>query len=126
MRPGDMLGGRFEIQREAGAGGMGTVYQAHDRVSGTGVAVKVLQSLSDADVIRFDQEAVLLAEISDARVVRYVTHGTAPDGARYLVMEWLDGEDLASRLLRGALSPSDAVGVVRQAAEGLVAAHARG
>src|SRR4051812_47358491 len=105
MRPGEVLGGRFEIQREAGAGGMGTVYQARDRVSGVGVAVKVLASMSGTDVVRFDQEAALLAELSDPNVVRYVAHGTAADGARYLVMEWLEGEDLASRLQRGALSP---------------------
>ena len=126
MRPGDVLGGRFEIQREAGAGGMGTVYHALDRVNGGAVAVKVLSSLSDVDVVRFDQEAALLSELHEPHVVRYIANGTAPDGARYLVMEWLEGEDLASRLTRGALSPADAVAVVRQAAAGLVSAHARG
>src|SRR5262249_12547343 len=58
--------------------------------------------------------------------VRYIDHGTSPDGRHYLVLEWLDGEDLATRLESEALTPQDSLRVAHLAADALAAAHARG
>ncbi|MGZ3473524.1 MAG: hypothetical protein ACXWP4_01940 [Polyangiales bacterium] len=80
---GTLVAGRFLVEARAGAGGMGTVYRALDRVSGAPVALKSAEA-----------------------VVRYVAHGRDAEGALYLVMEWLDGRDLAAHVARGPRSPS--------------------
>ena len=67
----------------------------------------------------------MLAELSHPALVRYIAHGVH-GGRRYLVMEWLDGCDLGARLARGPLAARDALALVRRAADGLGAAHARG
>jgi tetratricopeptide (TPR) repeat protein len=124
--PGDTVGGRFQLEQIAGLGGMGTVFRARDVTTGAPVAVKVLfeaQPLSDG---RFEREAQLLSELLHPGLVRYVAHGISSTGERYLVMEWLDGEDLARRLGRARLSIEEAVMVVSRVAEALAAVHARG
>jgi tetratricopeptide (TPR) repeat protein len=125
MLPGALLAGRFEIQRLAGAGSMGTVYRALDHVAGREVAVKVLTN-RDGDDERFAREARVLSELSHPAIVRYVAHGSTPQGAPFLAMEWLEGEDLAERLGRAGLSVAESFMVVRRVAEGLAAAHAIG
>jgi tetratricopeptide (TPR) repeat protein len=105
---------------------MGSVYRALDQHTGEPVAVKVLSSEAGIRTERFVQEALLLGGLSHPAIVRYVEHGCSADGRLFLVMEWLEGEDLGRRLARGALSVSDAVTVVERAAGGLAAAHARG
>jgi tetratricopeptide (TPR) repeat protein len=126
MQPGDMLGERFEIERRAGSGGMGEVFRARDRTSGTAVAVKVLLSGSALSDARLAREAETLAELSHPGIVRYVAHGVTPSGAPYLAMEWLEGEDLARRLERGALTLSETVALGVRVAGALGAAHERG
>jgi tetratricopeptide (TPR) repeat protein len=125
VRPDTIVGERFVVEREAGSGGMGTVFRAIDRLDGSGVALKVLRGSDAGDVERFTQEAAILAELRHPAIVRYVAHGV-DDGRHYLAMEWLEGEDLACRLARRALSASDAVTLVRRAADALACAHARG
>lgn len=95
-----MLDERYEIQRMVARGGMGHVFQAHDRKSGEPVAVKILVLSDDRAEARFLDEAAVLAELSHPGLVRYVAHGVTPPGAPYLVMEWLEGEDLATYLQR--------------------------
>src|SRR5262245_51760829 len=104
---------------------MGQVWQARDQRDGRPVAVKVLLQ-AERDELRFQREARMLLDLHHPAVVRYVARGNAPDGEPYLAMEWLDGEDLAERLARAGLSPAEALAVVRRAAQGLAAAHARG
>src|ERR1700690_2650230 len=108
MRPGDVLGERFEIERVAGAGGMGTVYRGIDRASGQPVAIKVLRFSTDDAAVRLLREATVLASLRHPSVVRYVGHGSAPDGQPYLAMEWLDGELLSIRLAREGLAVEEA------------------
>ncbi|MBL8969794.1 MAG: serine/threonine protein kinase, partial [Myxococcales bacterium] len=124
MKIGDVIAGRFVLERRAGAGGMGVVFRAQDTVSGAPAAIKLVVG-SAAELERFAREVSLLAQLDHPRVVRYLAHGEAGE-ARYLAMEWLEGEDLAHRLTRGPLALADALAVLRGVAEALVALHAQG
>jgi Protein kinase domain len=126
MQPRDVIAGRFEIERLAGSGGMGSVYRAIDRATGGPVAVKVLHGQTPDHVERFAREAQLLAGLHDPGIVGFVASGATPAGEAYLVMQWLDGESLSDRLARGPLSVAEAVAVGRRVAAALHAAHARG
>jgi hypothetical protein len=117
---------RFELKSQAGVGGMGTVYKALDRETGGVVAVKILQARGMTDAARFDQEAALLRELLHPGIVRYVDHGVTAHGDPYIAMEWLEGETLERRLLRGALPPRLVVALARRVLEALAAAHGRG
>ena len=123
-----LFAGRFVIEHAAGAGGMGTVYRAQDLSTQRPVALKLLHSASAPahDVDRFIREAQLLAELRHPGIVSYVAHGQTAEGQRYLAMEWLEGEDLSVRLRRGTLTEREAVSVLRQVADALAVAHARG
>ena len=121
---GDTVAGRFAIERLVGGGGMGSIYRAVDQNDGRVVAVKVLDQRLYED--RFAREAEILSRLSHPGIVRYVGHGATAGGAPFLAMEWLEGEELAQRLLRGSLSVADGVRVVRRAAEALAVAHAAG
>src|SRR5689334_4849255 len=123
MRRGELIAGRFEIERLAGSGGMGEVYRAFDRESKDIVAIKLLVGPEHA---RFDREARVLSQLEHSAVVRYVAHGETPDGDRYLVMEWLEGEDLASRIRRGPIPYREVVALGARVADALGAAHQRG
>ncbi|MDC0742502.1 serine/threonine-protein kinase [Polyangium mundeleinium] len=126
MNRGEVVAGRFVIEHRAGAGGMGAVYRAHDRTTSLPVALKVIHQPASDATRRFDIEARALAELSHPHVVRYVTHGLSEAGFPYLVMEWLEGEDLAARLARGPLTLEESLLLARRVAAGLGAAHARG
>jgi tetratricopeptide (TPR) repeat protein len=126
MDVGDLLGDRFEIEQQIRAGGMGEVFRARDRVSGEAVAVKVLSDEREHRTARFAREIELLAELSHPGIVRYISHGATPSGERFLVMEWLEGEDLKARLDRASLTMSEAVTLATRVAEALGAAHVRG
>src|SRR5262245_15216253 len=104
IEAGSVLDDRFEIGPPVGAGGMAVVYRARDRATESQVAVKVLH----ADTSRFAldhflREAEILASLRHPHIVRHVAHGRADGGEVYLALEWLEGEDLCRRLLRGPL-----------------------
>src|SRR3954466_11554068 len=101
VRPGDLLDGRFRLEREAGAGGMGVVFQAHDLHTQEAVAIKLLHGGRAASA-RFPGEARVLAQLKHPAIVRYVAHGESA-GSMFLAMEWLEGEDLGERLSPGPL-----------------------
>jgi hypothetical protein len=126
LLPGDLLAERFVIERRAGSGGMGTIYRARDLRTQETVAIKVMASGHDANANRFARESVMLAELSHGSIVRYVAHGTTPEGTAFLAMEWLEGEDLAQRLARSPLTVEESLRLMRRACEGVAAAHARG
>ena len=102
---------------------MGEVYRARDVVSHTQVCVKLLRTHEDRDSQRFVQEAKILSALEHPSIVRYLAHGVV-DGERYLVMEWLEGEDLSRRLEREPLNLGDTMLLLKQAAEALAFAHA--
>ncbi|MDI1480662.1 serine/threonine-protein kinase [Polyangium sp. y55x31] len=126
MQPGDVVGGRFVLERIAGTGGMGSVFRGTDRITQQPVAIKVLGQHDLEAIRRFDHEAKILAELGHPHIVRYVAHGAAPSGAPWLVMEWLEGRSLASRLVEGHLTQAEAVILGIRIASALAAAHARG
>ncbi len=105
---------------------MGEVFRARDRVSGELVAIKVLSDERDDRTARFQREIELLSELSSPGIVRYISHGVTPSGALFLVMEWLDGEDLKDRIRRDPFTMGEAVALATRIAQALAAAHLRG
>jgi tetratricopeptide (TPR) repeat protein len=122
---GKTVSGRFELERLAGSGGMGAVYRARDLTDGSTVAVKILTGRELREAERFDLEAAILAELTHPAIVRYIAHGVE-GGDHFIAMEWLEGEDLATRLDRKPLTVGESVTLVYRAAEALAYAHARG
>src|SRR5205085_2851261 len=75
---------------------------------------------------RFAREARLLAKLEYPSIVRYLAHGYTARNEPFLAMEWLDGEDLSTRLAREGMTPAETVRVIHHAANALGAAHACG
>jgi tetratricopeptide (TPR) repeat protein len=126
VRPGTLIGGRFEIEGLARSGGMGSVYRARDQLTGAAVAIKMANADSVELAERFVRETMVLCELRHPAIVRYVAHGQTAAGDTYLAMEWLEGEDLAQRLTRGPLSLQATIALGIRVAQGLSAAHAQG
>ncbi|MEJ7734272.1 MAG: serine/threonine-protein kinase [Polyangiaceae bacterium] len=121
---GDIVDGRYRLDRLGGRGGMATVWRALDEVTGDIVALK-LHSRRHADPVRLLHEARVLGSLRHAGVVRYLAHGDPP-GSPYLAMEWLEGEDLSARHQRGPLTIEEALAVGLRLADALDAVHAAG
>ncbi|HRI70797.1 MAG TPA: protein kinase, partial [Polyangium sp.] len=120
------VGSRFVLERRAGSGGMGDVFKATDEQSGLSVAVKIMREGSEEDSTRFLREARILSELEHPRIVRHIAHGVMDEGAPWLAMEWLDGEDLSARLVHGRLGTGETLQMALDVAEGLALAHSRG
>jgi eukaryotic-like serine/threonine-protein kinase len=124
-----LIGGRYEIQQLLGHGGMATVHRARDTQRDREVALKLMRSdLADDPVFgaRFVAEARSAASISHPNVVTVLDFGTDGPGP-YIVMELVDGGDLAALLGRkGRLSAPRAASIGAQVASALAAAHAQG
>ncbi|MDH3198619.1 MAG: serine/threonine-protein kinase [Candidatus Krumholzibacteria bacterium] len=118
----------YEIAERIGAGGMGEVFRARDTTLGRDVALKVLPQAFAADperLGRFKREAKLLASLNHPNIA--TLHGLEESaGHHFLVMELVEGEDLAQRLARGALPLREALKIARDVADALQAAHAQG
>ena len=129
-RPGEVFLGKYRILRVVGEGGMGVVYAAHHLLLDKGVAIKVLsRGVSDNPdhVTRFLNEARLAARIKSQHVCSVMDVGQLDDGRPFLVMELLEGGDLAAALrARGPLPIWDIVEIALGALEGIVHAHVRG
>src|SRR4029453_3609159 len=108
---GTILGGRYRLGELLGQGGMATIYRALDTQLGRDVAIKLLRPeyLQDPDFsTRFRQEAQNAASLNHPNVVSVYDYGEDPSGP-YIVMEFVDGEDLATILRRtGSLPPPQA------------------
>src|SRR5436190_581092 len=103
MRPGEIISDRYRVDRLAGEGGMGAVYRAIDLTTGTPGALKVLHRDRARLAEGFERESRVLGELRDAVIVSYLAHGVTKDGDLWLALEWLEGEDLATRLDRKPL-----------------------
>ncbi len=109
LKTGDRVEDRFELRARVASGGTGQIYLAHDLHTGGAVAVKVIVDENETNLVRFAREAQLLATVSHPGVVRYVAHGQTPAGAHYLVMEWLEGDDLGALLSRRGSPTQDGI-----------------
>jgi len=127
--PGAVLDNRYRIIGLLGRGGMGEVYRADDLRLGQPVALKFLPAELSTDARRlaqFHNEVRTARQVSHPNVCRVYDIGEV-DGALYLSMEYVDGEDLAASLRRVGRFPEDrALELARQVAAGLAAAHERG
>src|SRR5262245_23332225 len=125
---GDVIAAKYRLEKVAGEGGMGIVYAAEHLVLKQRVAVKVLlpdAAQSEAVVERFAREARAAAKINSEHVARVLDAGTLPNGALFLVMEFLEGCDLEELVeLQSTLSVKEVVDYLIQALEGLAHAHA--
>jgi eukaryotic-like serine/threonine-protein kinase len=126
---GDILGGRYEIQKLLGMGGMGAVYKARDMEVERVVGLKVIRPDLAGDpaiLARFKQELVLARQVTHKNIIRIYDLNEA-DGVKFITMEFIEGEDLRSILLReGKLPPPQAAGIMVQVCSGLLAAHSEG
>ena len=122
--------GSYEVEAKLGAGGMGEVYKARDTRLSRYVAIKALPDLVANDperIARFEREAQVLAALSHPHIGAIYGFEVADGGrSRYLILEFIDGESLATRLIRGALPFDEAVAHTRQMLDALEAAHEKG
>ena len=129
LKPGMVLGNRYEIVSILGEGGMGAVYKARDRELDRLVAVKVIKpELAGYPELlqRFKQELILARKVTQRNVIRIFDLGDA-DGLKFITMEYVEGRDLKSLLTeRGKLAPDEAVGIILQVCLALEAAHSEG
>jgi len=127
---GRVLDNAYRLVRLIAVGGMGSVYEAIQLRLNKRVAIKLMSRDLTANQIalrRFRREAEITSQLGHPHLVNVMDFGTTDTGEPYMVMEYLEGEDLDHRLTRvGRLSPEAAVPIVRQVASGLTAAHARG
>ena len=127
---GQTLAGKYRVEEVLGVGGMGVVVAATHLQLEQKVAIKFLlpAALLNPEVVeRFAREARAAAKIRSEHVARVIDVGQLDDGAPYMVMEHLEGHDLAKHLeLHGPLPVEDAVHFVLQACEALAEAHVGG
>jgi serine/threonine-protein kinase len=127
---GTVLGDAYEVTRLIGQGGMGAVYEGVQRRLGKRVAIKVMDRNLAANteaLARFRREIDVTAKLAHPNIVQISDFGAAPTGEPYLVMEYLDGEDLERRLARvDRVSFAAAVAIVNQLASALAVTHAEG
>ncbi len=133
--PADLLVGtrlldQFDVQEVIGAGGMGTVYRAHQASLGRDVAIKVLHRdlTKNADAVRrFQREARVATSLVHPNLVEVYLFGELPDGSLYLVMELLEGRTLAQALFEDGDFPlARALRIAHAASLGVGAAHKKG
>ena len=128
LSPGTRLG-TYEIVATIGAGGMGEVYRARDLKLGRDVAIKALPPVFASDpgrLTRFEREAQTLAALNDPHIAQIygVVELPADAGSQSaLVMELVEGDDVAQRIARGPVPVDEAVAIATQIAEALEAAH---
>jgi len=129
LRPGDVLGGRYEILKLLGEGGMGAVYKAMDRELDRPVALKLIRpelAANPSILARFKQELLLAHRVTHKNVIRIYDLGDT-EGVKFITMEFVEGEDLRAILQeKKKFTPQDAVEIIQQVCLALEAAHSVG
>ncbi len=126
---GELVGGRYRVERKLAEGGMGEVYLAEHIELQKRVALKIMLSSLSADpqfVARFKAEAVSVTRIGHQNIVDVSDFGQTDDGRFYFVMEWLDGVTLSALARQGPLPVARVVALTAQIARALAAAHDKG
>lgn len=130
VKPGDLLAGKYRVERVLGQGGMGVVVAAMHTELDRRVALKFLLPAALANNVavgRFAQEAKAVVRLKSEHVARVIDVGRLETGAPYIVMEYLEGRDLGALLeQRGPLPVAESVDYVLQACEAVAEAHALG
>lgn len=122
--PDSVLEGRYRIEAELGRGGFGAVFKALDQRLNKPVAIKENLDTSPEAQRQFSREATILANLSHPNLPRVIDHFTLPGLGQYLVMDFVDGEDLNSMINReGCLPPVQALTWIMQVAEALEYLH---
>ncbi len=125
-----IVGGRYQITGLIASGGMGEVFQAHDRVLDRTVALKVLRAGLGSDqefVAKFRKEATIAGRLSHPNIVQVYDFGQADDGSAYMAMELVEGQNLREILnANGRLRPAVAARVAGQVCAALEAARKAG
>ncbi|HET6282963.1 MAG TPA: serine/threonine-protein kinase, partial [Polyangia bacterium] len=129
-RIGTVLDGAYRLERVIGEGGMGAVYEALQMRLNKRVAVKVMagQLAHNPEALaRFRREVHITTQLAHPHVIQVFDFGMSPSGEPFLVMEYLDGEDLEQRLARVGQMPLTATAhIIKQAAAALAATHGKG
>jgi serine/threonine protein kinase len=130
LEPGQLISNKYRVGQPIGKGGMAEVFEATNEIIRRRVAIKVLNKnvnqMPDL-VARFEREAQAAGCIGNDHIVEVLDFGRLEDESPYMVMEFLDGETLSSRLRRvRRMAPHHIKYVVRQVLRGLEAAHAAG
>jgi eukaryotic-like serine/threonine-protein kinase len=127
---GEIIEGKYRIVRLLGQGGMGAVFEGENLRIRRRVAIKLLHeniSSQAESVARFEREAQAAARIGSDHICEVLDLGVLADGTRYMVMEYLEGESLGTRIERvGKMGPEISVPIMVQVLEGLGAAHSAG
>lgn len=130
MRVGVVVDGKYRVDAVIGQGGMGAVFRAWDLRLERAVAIKVVRAdlLADPDSrARFRRESQIVARLQHPSIVTVFDYGTLPDGAAYLVMEFVPGEDLRHLMKReGRLTPARTSALLHGIAGGVESAHKSG
>jgi tetratricopeptide (TPR) repeat protein len=127
MSPDPLVGstvGKYSIVRVIGSGGMGVLYEARHPILANRLAIKTLRpGLGGQGADRFRNEALIASRLRDDRLPQIFDIDQLEDGTHYIVMEYLEGEDLSHRLSRGALEPGYAARLVFEVLEVLGKMH---
>ncbi|MBX3223079.1 MAG: serine/threonine protein kinase [Labilithrix sp.] len=125
-----LVGGKYQLIRMIGRGGMGSVWEARHASLGTPSAIKFIEAeYADSQEARsrFDKEAKAAATIQSKHAIQIYDHGVTDDGKPYIVMELLQGEPLDKRIDRLCrMSLQDTAKIIQQVSRGLARAHERG
>jgi serine/threonine-protein kinase len=130
LEPGQLIDGKYRIVKMIGEGGMGAVYLGENVRINRKVAIKVLHAAytgNEEVMQRFEREAQAAGRIGNDHILEVLDLGQLTDGDHFIIMEFLEGEPLSSRIKgRGRLMPREATPIIRQMLEGLGAAHVAG
>ncbi len=130
LGPEDIVDGKYRVVRRIGEGAMGSVFEALSIRLNRRIALKVMHAHVAREkslVKRFEREAQAAANVGSAHIVNVFDLGDLPDGGRYMVMEYLEGESLQERLKRmGRIPPRMIARIAMQLLDGLARVHQAG
>ncbi|MBL9028005.1 MAG: serine/threonine protein kinase [Myxococcales bacterium] len=127
LAEGSVIGGRYQLEKQLGAGGFGRVFQAVQMPLGRRVAIKLLVSQAPGTSARFAREAALAQRLEHPNTVRVLDFGATPEGAPFIVFELIRGMSVADLLARhGPMPLPVALEIADQVLKSLMEAHALG
>ena len=126
LQPGSLLNQRYSIERVIASGGMGAVYEALDTVLNIKVAVKENSQSGEQFTRQFRREAALLSQLNHPNLPRVTDHFAIPESGQYLVMDFIEGQDLRERLAQhGPMPENEVVAIGSAVCNALAYLHTR-